>query len=126
MPMQIASTNTVDSPSSSPNCVWNPFKLGGSPTPQPADKKIYVEKALLNYYTDGAVPILTPPGSGISCAPMQRRFDSTTFGIQKIKWNGKPIALIGDSVICGATSQSRTLTGPGIGATIHIGTRRAS
>ena len=99
--------------------------LGGSPTPQPADKKIYVEKALLQYYTDGAVPMLVP-GSGISCAPMQRRIDSTKFGIQKIQWNGKPIALIGDSVICGSSSQTRTLTAPGIGATIHIGTRRAS
>lgn len=126
MGMQIASTMTVDSASASQNCVWNPLALGGSPTPQPADKKIYVEKALLQYYTDGAVPIITPPGSGISCGPMQRRIDSTTFGIQKIKWNGKPIALIGDSVICGNTSQSRTLTAPGIGATIHIGTRRAS
>ena len=122
MPMQIASIMTVDSVSSSGNCTWSPLALGGSPTPQPADKKIYVEKVLLQYYTDGAVPVLVPGGL---CAPMQRRIDSTTFGIQKIKWNDKPIALIGDHVICGSTSQSRTLTGPGIGATIHIGTRRS-
>mgnify|MGYP001263028290 CR=1 FL=1 len=123
MGMQIASTMTVDSVSSSGNCTWSPLALAGAPTPQPADKKIYVEKVLLQYYTDGAVPVLVPGGL---CAPMQRRIDSTKFGIQKIKWNDKPIALIGDYVICGSTSQSRALTGPGIGATIHIGTRRAS
>ena len=123
MGMQISSTITVDSASSGGNCVWNPQPLAGTPTPQPADKKIYVEKALLQYYTDGAVPALVP-GSGISCAPMQRRIDSTTFGVQRVQWNRKPIALIGDSVICGSSSQTRTLTTPGIGATIHIGTRR--
>ena len=123
MGMQIASTMTVDSPSSGGNCVWNPQPLAGSPSQQPGDKKIYVEKALLQYYTTGAVPALVP-GSGISCAPMQRSFDHTKFQVQRVKWNGKPIALLGDAAICGSTSSSRTLTGPGIGATIHIGTRR--
>ena len=123
MGMQIASTMTVDSASSGGNCVWNPQPLAGTPSQQPADKKIYVEGALLQYYTTGAVPALVP-GSGISCAPMQRSFDHTKFRVQRVKWNGKPIALIGDSAICGSTSDTRELTTPGIGATIHIGTRR--
>ena len=120
MGMQIASTMTVDTPSSSGNCVWNPQPLAGSPTP---NTTIYVEKQLLKYYNSGSTPAPVP-GSGIGCSPSSRTIVDQDLQVQRVKFNKKPIALLGDTLICGVSQNSRTLTGPGIGATIHIGTRR--
>ena len=125
MGMQIASTMTVDSPSTNGGCNYPPAPLAGSPTPQPGDKKIYVEKQLLLYYNNGATPAPVPGGGLTSCPPTTRFFRDDQLTAQRVKWNGKPIAILGDSVECGASGSSRQLTGPFIGATIHIGTRRS-
>ena len=120
MGMQIASIMTVDSQSLAGNCVWSPQPLAGSPTP---NTSIYVEKQLLKYYNSGSTPAPVPQ---LLCPPTTRSFRDMDLQVQRVKFNKKPIALIGDACICGNSQQTRALTGPGIGATIHIGTRRAS
>ena len=125
MGMQIASTMTVDSASTNGGCNYPPLALLGSPTPQPADKKIYVEGVLLQYYNNGATPKSVPGGGLTSCPDTPRFFRDDDLIAQKVRWHDKPIALLGDSVECGASGSTRALTGPYIGATIHIGTRRS-
>ena len=58
-------------------------------------------------------------------ADESRTFNDDDLKCQKVKFNGRPIALVGDYSVCGNTSQQRTCQPPGIGATIHIGTRRS-
>ena len=136
MALQIVHPGTLDSPTQDPNCFYNPLALGGAPAPnvarttgigRVAGGKIFIEKAPLLAYNSAATPLAVPgvPRTLTGCTATSRTFNDDDLKCQKVKFNGRPIALVGDYSVCGNTSQQRTCQPPGIGATIHIGTRRS-
>ncbi len=131
MALQIVHPGTLDSPSSDPNCFYNPLPLAGTPAPNESTRvaggKIFIEGQPLQAYNSAATPQPVPgvPRTLAGCSPSSRTFVDNNLKCQKVKFNGKPIAQVGDYSICGNSQQQRTCQAPGIGATIHIGTRRS-
>ena len=131
MALQIVHPGTLDSPTSDANCFYNPLPLAGTPAPNESTRvpggKIFIEKAPLLAYNSAATPQAVPgvPRTLAGCTATSRTFNDDDLKCQKVKFNGRPIAQVGDYSVCGNTSQQRTCQVPGIGATIHIGTRRS-
>jgi len=136
MALQIVHPGTLDSPTSDANCFYNPLALAGTPAPnvarttgigRVAGGKISIEGQPLQAYNSAATPQAVPgvPRTLAGCTATSRTFTDGNLKCQKVKFNGRPIAQVGDYSVCGNTSQQRTCQAPGIGATIHIGTRRS-
>ena len=131
MALQIVHPGTLDTPSSDPNCFYNPLPLAGTPAPNESTRvaggKIFIEGQPLQAYNSAATPQPVPgvPRTLAGCSASSRTFVDNNLKCQKVKFNGRPIAQVGDYSICGNSQQQRTCQAPGIGATIHIGTRRS-
>jgi len=136
MALQIVHPGTLDTQSFDANCFYNPLALGGTPAPNVARTtgigrvpggKISIEGQPLQAYNSAATPLAVPgvPRTLAGCTATSRTFNDDDLKCQKVKFNGRPIAQVGDYSVCGNTSQQRTCQVPGIGATIHIGTRRS-
>ena len=131
MALQIVHPGTLDTQSFDANCFYNPLPLAGTPAPNESTRveggKIFIEGQPLQAYNSAATPQPVPgvPRTLAGCSPTSRTFVDDDLKCQKVKFNGRPIAQVGDYSYCGNTSQQRTCQAPGIGATIHIGTRRS-
>ena len=136
MALQIVHPGTLDTPTSDANCFYNPLPLAGTPAPNVARTtgtgrvpggKIFIEGQPLQAYNSAATPQPVPgvPRTLAGCADTSRTFVDDDLKCQKVRFNGRPIAQVGDYSYCGNTGQQRTCQAPGIGATIHIGTRRS-
>ena len=131
MALQIVHPGTLDTPTSDANCFYNPLPLAGTPAPNVSTRveggKIFIEGQPLQAYNSAATPQPVPgvPRTLAGCADTSRTFVDDDLKCQKVRFNGRPIAQVGDYSYCGNTGQQRTCQAPGIGATIHIGTRRS-